>query len=129
MRRLEKLWAMIQGYVDRYGTYTHAPGDARLQDSAQSGVLRINCIDCLDRTNVVQCWLARKQLDGLLAKLGLLPASGSIKESFPEVQLCVTASVLNLAGPCRMQCCCPCCTIEVHCWSLLHEHQCGCNKR
>ncbi|GFH13850.1 SAC domain-containing protein, partial [Haematococcus lacustris] len=26
----------------------------------QSGVMRVNCIDCLDRTNVVQGVLARK---------------------------------------------------------------------
>ncbi|CAL8466862.1 g6398 [Coccomyxa elongata] len=79
--RLEKLWAMIEPFVERFGTY-QANGEQR----KQSGVLRINCIDCLDRTNVVQGWLARKQLDHLLAQLSLLPQGSSIKEAFPEVE-------------------------------------------
>jgi hypothetical protein len=29
-------------------------------DAVQQGVMRINCIDCLDRTNVVQGVVARK---------------------------------------------------------------------
>uniref|UniRef100_A0A7S2WKG3 SAC domain-containing protein n=1 Tax=Rhizochromulina marina TaxID=1034831 RepID=A0A7S2WKG3_9STRA len=40
-------------------------------DRAQRGVLRTNCIDCLDRTNVVQSIFARKLLDEQLADLGL----------------------------------------------------------
>ncbi|EIE26553.1 hypothetical protein COCSUDRAFT_11753, partial [Coccomyxa subellipsoidea C-169] len=79
--RLEKLWAMIEPFVERFGTF-QANGEQR----RQSGVLRINCIDCLDRTNVVQGWLARKQLDRLLAQLSLLPQGSSIKEAFPEVE-------------------------------------------
>ena len=79
--RLEKLWAMIEPFVERFGTY-QANGEQR----KQSGVLRINCIDCLDRTNVVQGWLARKQLDHLLVQLSLLPQGSSIKEAFPEVR-------------------------------------------
>ena len=73
---------MIEPFVERFGTF-QANGEQR----RQSGVLRINCIDCLDRTNVVQGWLARKQLDRLLAQLSLLPQGSSIKEAFPEVRL------------------------------------------
>lgn len=71
---------MIQPFVERFGTYQE-DGEQR----KQSGVLRINCIDCLDRTNVVQGWLARKQLDSLLTQLTLLAPGSSIKETFPEV--------------------------------------------
>ncbi len=35
-------------------------GDAVV--TVQQGVFRTNCIDCLDRTNVVQCMLAKKSL-------------------------------------------------------------------
>merc|ERR1712025_765811 len=38
----------------------------------QSGVFRTNCIDCLDRTNVVQSMLARINLQGVLVRLGVL---------------------------------------------------------
>ncbi|XP_054715985.1 phosphatidylinositol-3-phosphatase SAC1-like [Uloborus diversus] len=38
----------------------------------QEGVFRTNCIDCLDRTNVVQSLLARESLELQLKKLGVL---------------------------------------------------------
>lgn len=34
--------------------------------SQQSGAFRTNCIDCLDRTNVVQSMLARRSLTAVL---------------------------------------------------------------
>lgn len=40
--------------------------------SSQDGVFRTNCIDCLDRTNVVQSMLARRSLTAILRKLGIL---------------------------------------------------------
>ena len=39
----------------------------------QTGVVRVNCIDCLDRTNVVQTALARLILETQLTKLGVVP--------------------------------------------------------
>jgi hypothetical protein len=39
--------------------------------STQSGVVRTNCIDCLDRTNVVQSALARRVLNKHLMHLGV----------------------------------------------------------
>lgn len=41
----------------------------------QSAVFRTNCVDCLDRTNVVQTAIARQVLDKQLTKLGVLPRS------------------------------------------------------
>lgn len=40
--------------------------------STQDGVFRTNCIDCLDRTNVVQSMLAKRSLQLILTKLGIL---------------------------------------------------------
>ncbi|KAA8894626.1 SacI homology domain-containing protein [Sphaerosporella brunnea] len=37
----------------------------------QTGVLRTNCMDCLDRTNVVQSGVARRALESQLASLGI----------------------------------------------------------
>ncbi|CAN4126223.1 unnamed protein product [Withania somnifera] len=44
----------------------------------QRGVIRSNCIDCLDRTNVTQSYLARKSLDSQLQRLGALSSNESI---------------------------------------------------
>lgn len=41
----------------------------------QSGVLRTNCMDCLDRTNVVQSFCARNSLDKQLMSLGIASMS------------------------------------------------------
>ena len=38
--------------------------------SVQQGVFRTNCIDCLDRTNVVQSMLARRSLQAQLQVWG-----------------------------------------------------------
>ena len=46
---------------------------AHEMSQTQSGVIRTNCIDCLDRTNVVQSMLARLTLLEQLAALGVLP--------------------------------------------------------
>ena len=40
--------------------------------SVQEGVFRTNCIDCLDRTNVVQSMLAKRVLSEALNKLNVL---------------------------------------------------------
>ena len=48
--------------------------DGRLEvRGLQTSVVRTNCMDCLDRTNVVQSLLARWTLDRMFADLGLLP--------------------------------------------------------
>ena len=40
--------------------------------SLQKGVFRTNCMDCLDRTNVVQSYMNKEALADILSKLGLL---------------------------------------------------------
>ncbi|CAH1784733.1 unnamed protein product [Owenia fusiformis] len=44
----------------------------------QRSVFRVNCIDCLDRTNVVQTALARTVMEIQCRKLGLLPPDESL---------------------------------------------------
>ncbi|XP_073044524.1 phosphoinositide phosphatase SAC8 isoform X1 [Primulina eburnea] len=44
----------------------------------QGGVIRSNCIDCLDRTNVTQSYLARKSLNLQLQRVGLLSSTDCI---------------------------------------------------
>lgn len=49
----------------------------------QSGVFRTNCIDCLDRTNVVQSMLARINLKSVLLRLGVLGETARIEDQGP----------------------------------------------
>lgn len=48
----------------------------------QEGVFRTNCIDCLDRTNVVQSMLARRQLQSCLTKMGILRDNQKIEAQY-----------------------------------------------
>lgn len=54
--------------------------------NAQKGVFRTNCMDCLDRTNVVQSVIARHVLLQWLAKLGIMSKSrnNSAFEKLPD---------------------------------------------
>ncbi|XP_077283352.1 phosphatidylinositol-3-phosphatase SAC1 [Arctopsyche grandis] len=47
--------------------------------SQQTGTFRTNCIDCLDRTNVVQSMLARRSLDSVLKRFNILESSDNVK--------------------------------------------------
>ncbi|KAL3617490.1 Phosphoinositide phosphatase sac8 [Castilleja foliolosa] len=44
----------------------------------QEGVIRSNCIDCLDRTNVTQSYLAQKSLNSQLQRVGALSSTECI---------------------------------------------------
>ncbi|CAG2173959.1 unnamed protein product, partial [Oppiella nova] len=47
----------------------------------QRGVFRINCIDCLDRTNIVMTAIARTVMDTQFVRLGLLPPEGQLSSN------------------------------------------------
>lgn len=47
----------------------------------QNGVFRVNCIDCLDRTNVVQSALAKIILEELVRKLGMLTPENDLPDN------------------------------------------------
>ncbi|OXB65956.1 hypothetical protein ASZ78_002704 [Callipepla squamata] len=46
----------------------------------QEGIFRSNCMDCLDRTNVIQSLLARRSLQAQLQRLGVLHVGQRIEE-------------------------------------------------
>ncbi|KAL2270806.1 hypothetical protein VTJ83DRAFT_177 [Remersonia thermophila] len=76
----------------RYFSAADGPGAARVDGrlevrSLQSGVVRTNCMDCLDRTNVVQSMLARWTLDRMLADLGLLARGARFADEDPAFEL------------------------------------------
>ncbi|XP_032679990.1 phosphatidylinositide phosphatase SAC2 isoform X1 [Odontomachus brunneus] len=55
----------------------------------QKGVFRVNCIDCLDRTNVVQTALGKAVMEMQFSKLGLIPPDGilpaNIRQTFQSL--------------------------------------------
>ncbi|KAK4231699.1 phosphoinositide phosphatase SAC1 [Podospora fimiseda] len=62
--------------------------DGRLEvRSLQTSVVRTNCMDCLDRTNVVQSMLARWTLDRMFIDLGLLARGSRFQDEDPAFEL------------------------------------------
>ncbi|KAH8883648.1 hypothetical protein GQ53DRAFT_427173 [Thozetella sp. PMI_491] len=52
----------------------------------QTSVVRTNCMDCLDRTNVVQSLLARWTLDRMFVDLGILNPGSHFKDEDPAFE-------------------------------------------
>ncbi|XP_076887790.1 phosphoinositide phosphatase SAC6-like, partial [Bidens hawaiensis] len=53
----------------------------------QIGIVRTNCIDCLDRTNVTQSMIGRKMLEYQLRRLGVFDADEAIS-TYPNFDDC-----------------------------------------
>lgn len=89
---LAKLWDRIKDDYASYGCWTARNGDnvassaSPVVGSAQTGVFRTNCIDTLDRTNVVQGMLARKSLERELSSRGLLAEGATFDSVSPELE-------------------------------------------
>lgn len=61
--------------------------DGRLEvRNYQTSVVRTNCMDCLDRTNVVQSMLARWTLDRMFVDLGLMQRGATFKDEDPAFE-------------------------------------------
>ncbi|XP_066394894.1 phosphoinositide phosphatase SAC8-like isoform X4 [Miscanthus floridulus] len=76
---LQALYNQIEEAIHKQGYFLMNTKGEILWE--QSGVLRSNCIDCLDRTNVTQSFLARKSLDSQLQRMGALLSSENISLS------------------------------------------------
>jgi hypothetical protein len=81
--RLQILMDRLKEDIEDQGYYFSTNDSTVLQ--RQTGVFRVNCIDCLDRTNVVQSMLARTVLEAQLVKLGVL-AQGQTIAMHPQFQ-------------------------------------------
>lgn len=51
----------------------------------QSGLFRINCIDCCDRTNVVMTYVARRVLKAQMVELFILESNSNLTSSFLNI--------------------------------------------
>jgi len=75
--RLDVLISRLQNEQDEFGYFSlNRTGSEVTQ---QKGVFRVNCMDCLDRTNVVEGMLAKRALKLQLIKLGVLTEEDRIE--------------------------------------------------
>nr|XP_033786071.1 phosphatidylinositide phosphatase SAC1 [Geotrypetes seraphini] len=79
--RWERLQILVDNVSDLQDEFSYflvdEDGKVLLQ---QDGIFRSNCMDCLDRTNVVQSLLARRSLQAQLQRLGVLHSGQRIEE-------------------------------------------------
>ncbi|XP_053570444.1 phosphatidylinositol-3-phosphatase SAC1 [Bombina bombina] len=76
--RLQLLVNQVAETQDEFG-YFLVDSEGKVV-SQQEGIFRSNCMDCLDRTNVVQSLLARRSLQAQLQRLGVLHVGQRIEE-------------------------------------------------
>lgn len=87
---LSHLVREVDSYLGQYGFFecsldVNADWGEEVIISQQEGVFRTNCMDCLDRTNVVQSVFARNILHRQLYALGISgKPSGEVFQPFPE---------------------------------------------
>jgi len=70
--RFENVSILLENIQEMVAVQGYFWLDSHGRVCSQSGVFRVNCVDCLDRTNVVQTAVGRAVLEIQLAKLGVL---------------------------------------------------------
>nr|XP_004253236.1 phosphoinositide phosphatase SAC6 [Solanum lycopersicum] len=74
--RLSILYDQIEDFFIKNRYFLLNEKDEKIE--VQLGVVRTNCIDCLDRTNVTQSMLGRRMLEFQLRRLGIFDAEETI---------------------------------------------------
>ncbi|KAI3668882.1 hypothetical protein L6452_40099 [Arctium lappa] len=83
--RLSILYDQIEDFLVKNRYYLLNDKGEKVE--AQIGIVRTNCIDCLDRTNVTQSMIGRKMLELQLQRLGVFDANQTIS-SYPNFDDC-----------------------------------------
>lgn len=83
-RGLGKLLERLRQDVEVYGIFARGL-EATGKNSTQHGVFRVNCVDCLDRTNVVQSLLSRVVLNMQLEAIFSPELLGAEASAMPRV--------------------------------------------
>lgn len=74
------------GYFFNPGSSSSDPAAADAAVQFQKGVFRTNCVDCLDRTNVVQSLLATENLKDVLKRMSILsPVDDIMRQNLFQV--------------------------------------------
>ncbi|XP_044970142.1 phosphoinositide phosphatase SAC7-like [Hordeum vulgare subsp. vulgare] len=74
--RLSQLYDQIEDYLKKHKYFLL--DDQGKKIVGQTGTVRTNCVDCLDRTNVTQSMVGRKTLESQLQQLGVLGGNDTI---------------------------------------------------
>ncbi|KYK54171.1 phosphoinositide phosphatase [Drechmeria coniospora] len=75
-----------QGYFRGVDTPANMTGNIDVR-SFQTSVIRTNCMDCLDRTNVVQSMFARHALDRIFEDAGFMSRGATFRDEDPAFEL------------------------------------------
>jgi hypothetical protein len=89
---LDELIELLESELDEFKYYWSIGSEGVL---SQTGVVRMNCIDCLDRTNVVQTCIARHIFKQVMARLGVQYDSANAQE-FESTFKCGMCCISNL---------------------------------
>lgn len=92
--KMHKAYGLVERLKEDLGTQAYFRGvempggqdtniDAR---TLQTSVMRTNCMDCLDRTNVVQSMFARYMLDRIFQETGLMPRGATFRDEDPSFE-------------------------------------------
>uniref|UniRef100_A0A8C7NLN6 SAC domain-containing protein n=1 Tax=Oncorhynchus mykiss TaxID=8022 RepID=A0A8C7NLN6_ONCMY len=79
--RWDRLNILVDNVAETQDEYSYFMVDAAGKVlSQQKGTFRSNCMDCLDRTNVIQSMLARRSIQSQLQRMGVLHVAQRIEE-------------------------------------------------
>ncbi|KAF2983922.1 hypothetical protein EK904_005281, partial [Melospiza melodia maxima] len=79
--RWDRLQILMDQLADQQDEFSYFLVDSEGKTvTQQEGTFRSNCMDCLDRTNVIQSLLARRSLQAQLQRLGVLHVGQRIEE-------------------------------------------------
>ncbi|AQK52988.1 Phosphoinositide phosphatase SAC6 [Zea mays] len=76
--RLSQLYDQIKDYLQKHKYFLINDKGEKIEE--QTGTVRTNCIDCLDRTNVTQSMIGGKILESQLQRIGVLSAGDTISK-------------------------------------------------
>ncbi|WVZ75327.1 hypothetical protein U9M48_023394 [Paspalum notatum var. saurae] len=79
--RLSQLYDQIEDYLKKHKYFLLSDKDEKIEQ--QTGTVRTNCVDCLDRTNVTQSMIGRKLLEVQLQRIGVFGANDTVS-NFPD---------------------------------------------
>ncbi|OAO90676.1 SACIB [Arabidopsis thaliana] len=82
--RLAILYEQMEDFLEKNGYFLLNEKGEKMKE--QLGIVRTNCIDCLDRTNVTQSMIGRKLLELQLKRIGVFGAEETIRshQNFDE---------------------------------------------
>eukprot|EP00210_Caulerpa_lentillifera_P000137 g132.t1 len=84
--RYHKLNSLIDRLNDDFHRFSQFRTNEHRVCSVQGGVIRTNCVDCLDRTNVVQGVLGKKAIESFLREVDLIRQDQSFQDAFPVLE-------------------------------------------